>query len=75
MTTMSWLGSWWGPDNGNDVSATVINGGDFWFGLSPLRLAVERGGGSFGCIKLLPCQLGRYRVKKLRLLPCICSQS
>jgi hypothetical protein len=33
MTTMSLLGSWWGPNDGNDVAAPIINGGNFWFGL------------------------------------------
>jgi hypothetical protein len=44
MTTMSWLGSWQGPKDGNNVAAHVVNGGNFWFGLSPLRLAIEGGG-------------------------------
>jgi hypothetical protein len=27
--TMSWLGSWWGPNNGNNVVAPVIDSGNF----------------------------------------------
>ena len=57
--TMSWLRSWWGPDNRNNVAAPIVNGGDFWFGLS---LASQSGGSSFGCIKLLCSQVGRYSV-------------
>jgi hypothetical protein len=33
MTTMSLLGSWRGPDNGNNIVAPDVNGGNFWFGL------------------------------------------
>jgi len=33
---MSWLGSWWGPNNSNNVAAPIVNGSNFWFGLSPL---------------------------------------
>jgi hypothetical protein len=36
MMTMSWLRSWWGLENRNNVAAPVINGGIFRFGLSPL---------------------------------------
>jgi hypothetical protein len=36
MMTMSWLGSWWGPDDGNNVAAPVVNGNGIWFGLSLL---------------------------------------
>lgn len=33
-TTTSWLGSWWGLEDGNDVAAPVIDGGD---AITPLR--------------------------------------
>jgi hypothetical protein len=36
MTMMSWLENWWGPNNRNNIAAFIINGNDFWFGLSPL---------------------------------------
>ncbi len=35
-TPMSWLGSWWGPNDSNNVAAPVVNGSNFWFGISPL---------------------------------------
>jgi hypothetical protein len=38
MMTMSLLGSWRGPDNGNNVVAPALNGGNFWFGLLKLTL-------------------------------------
>ena len=36
MTTKSWLGSWWGPDDGSNIAAPVVDGRNFRFGLSPL---------------------------------------
>jgi hypothetical protein len=35
-TMMSWLGSWWGRDEGNNVVVSDVDSGIFWFGLSPL---------------------------------------
>jgi hypothetical protein len=29
MMMMSWLGSWWGPNDKNNIAAPVINGGNF----------------------------------------------
>jgi hypothetical protein len=31
MMMKSWLESWWGPNNGSNVTALVIDGGGFWF--------------------------------------------
>jgi hypothetical protein len=33
-TTKSWLRSWWGLNDGNNIAAPIIDGGNFWFGLS-----------------------------------------
>jgi hypothetical protein len=35
-TRMSWLRSWWGPNDGSNVAAPVVDSGGFWFGLSLL---------------------------------------
>ncbi len=31
-----WLRSWWGSEDKSNFAAPVVDGGNFWFGLSPL---------------------------------------
>jgi hypothetical protein len=62
MMTMSWLGSWWGPNDRNNVMALVIDGSTFWFGLLPLLISSQRGGALLAVLGIV------YAEKKLQSL-------
>jgi hypothetical protein len=40
-TTKSWLESWWRLDDGSNITAPIVNGGNFWLGLSPLHFELQ----------------------------------
>jgi hypothetical protein len=63
---MSWLGSWWGAKDRNNVAAAVFNGSNFFLGF---HLQVEVGG---ALLAVLSSYLANIQSKKNRLLLWAC---